>query len=419
MTSAQINTSTIADAIAITQGRYPSSSPTQAHSANGGVIKFEDPISTSLSSTPTTQKSGMYEASSLPVHKVDTNPSTLPGQKVGVSGVASSNQYPGHKASVSATISPAFPQVDPSLTRFSGHKIPVRSQPQDGSTRLFDIVAVSALKETNSADSADCYEWVWVDESGNEISKRTDSKLEAMELLVKDHENYEKEKNPSSQEGSAEFGRKGRRAAQVVKRAPQDTNPSATSTSHASSSVSGTSHDPSTSNHLPTNSTADFSSAISTTTKPVSSVPGSLLTTYPVTSLAASATEGLHDSRRAPNDFHPFNHAGLIASIVLIVIGLSTISYVAIYLYRNRQKKNKEAQAKINQHEPSFSMYNAPSRYNSIKDDDMYGHEVAHLGYQASSDDTMAPRLNRLYSIQAAFAKNKKISQLAQHENRV
>lgn len=396
MTSAQINTSTIADAIAITQGRYPSSSPTQAHSANGGVIKFEDPISTSLSSTPTTQKSGMYEASSLPVHKVDTNPSTLPGQKVGVSGVASSNQYPGHKAS-----------------------IPVRSQPQDGSTRLFDIVAVSALKETNSADSADCYEWVWVDESGNEISKRTDSKLEAMELLVKDHENYEKEKNPSSQEGSAEFGRKGRRAAQVVKRAPQDTNPSATSTSHASSSVSGTSHDPSTSNHLPTNSTADFSSAISTTTKPVSSVPGSLLTTYPVTSLAASATEGLHDSRRAPNDFHPFNHAGLIASIVLIVIGLSTISYVAIYLYRNRQKKNKEAQAKINQHEPSFSMYNAPSRYNSIKDDDMYGHEVAHLGYQASSDDTMAPRLNRLYSIQAAFAKNKKISQLAQHENRV
>lgn len=44
-----------------------------------------------------------------------------------------------------------------------------------------------------------------MDESGNEISKRTDSKLEAMELLVKVHENYEKEKNPSSQEGSAEL----------------------------------------------------------------------------------------------------------------------------------------------------------------------------------------------------------------------
>ncbi|OWZ42553.1 hypothetical protein C353_03354 [Cryptococcus neoformans AD1-83a] len=240
-----------------------------------------------------------------------------------------------------------------------------------------------------------------------------------MELLVEDPGKYEKEKNPSPQQGSVESGRKRRRAGELVKRAPQATESPAISTSHAFSSVSGTSHDPTTSNQSPTTSTADSSSAVATATKPVSSVPGSVLTTYSVASLASSATEGLRDSQRDPNDFHPFNRAGLIASIFLIVIGLSIISYVAIYLYRNRQTKDKEAQAKINQQGPSFSAYDAPRRYDSPKDDHMYGHEIAHLEYQASSDDTMAPRLNRLYSIQAAFAKNKKITQLAQHENRV
>lgn len=207
-------------------------------------------------------------------------------------------------------------------------------------------------------------------------------------------------------------GQKGCRATEMVKRASQPAESSANSTSHESSSVSGTSHDSSTSIHPPTTSTADPSSAISSTTKSVSSAADSQLTTYPVASLTYSAIEGLHDSQRDPNEFHTFNRAALIASIFLIVIGLSAIGYVVVCLYRNRQKKNKEAQAKLNHQEHSFAMYNAPRRYDSLKNDNyMHGYEVAHSGNKASSDDSMAPQLNQLYSIQAAFAKNRKINQ--------
>lgn len=207
-------------------------------------------------------------------------------------------------------------------------------------------------------------------------------------------------------------GQKGRRATEMVKRASQAAESPANSTSHESSSVSGTSHDPSVSIHPPTTSTADSSSAISSTTKSVSSVADSQLTTYPAASVAYSAIEGLHDSQRDPNEFHTFNRAALIASIVLIVIGLSAIGYVVVYLYRNRQKKNKEAQAKLSQREHFFAMNNAPRRYDSLKNGNhMHGYEVAHLGNQASPDDSMASQLNRLYNIQAAFAKNRKINQ--------
>lgn len=207
-------------------------------------------------------------------------------------------------------------------------------------------------------------------------------------------------------------GQIGRRATEMVKRASQAAESPANSTSHESSSVSGTSHDPSTSIHPPATSTADSSSSISSTTKSVSSVVDSQLTTYPVSSVAYSAIEGLHDSQRDPNEFHAFNRAALIASVFLIVIGLSAIGYVVFYLYRNKQKKNKESRAKLNRQEHSFAMYNAPRRYDSHKNDNnMYGYGVAHLESQASSDDSMAPQLNRLYNIQAAFAKNRKINQ--------
>lgn len=207
-------------------------------------------------------------------------------------------------------------------------------------------------------------------------------------------------------------GQIGRRATEMVKRAPQAAESPANSTSHESASFSGTSHDPSTNIPPATTSTADSSSAISSTTKAVSSIADSQLTTYPVASVPYSAIEGLHDSQRDPNEFHSFNHAALIASIILIVIGLSAIGYVVVYLYRNKQKKNKEARVKLNQQEQSFAMYNPPRRYDSLKNDNyMYGYDVAHLGNQASSDDSMAPQLNRLYSIQAAFAKNRKVNQ--------
>ncbi|KIR34472.1 hypothetical protein I352_02718 [Cryptococcus deuterogattii MMRL2647] len=399
LTNAQIDTSTIAHTIKVTRALYPSSSSSRTDFAKGGVIKIEDSNPTSLSSTPISKTSGMHEARALSMHWVHANPSTLPDQKVRIDAVASPNQEGEYKA-------------DPSPTQFSGHKVSVSSQDQGGSLRLAGTVDVSASGDISSADSYDCYEWVWVDEFGNEISKRTNSKSEAMELLVEDREKYEKEKNPSFMGKGAGSGQIGRRATEIVKRAPQAAESPANSTSHESASFSGTSHDPSTNIHPATTSTADSSSAISSTTKAVSSIADSQLTTYPVASVPYSAIEGLHDSQRDPNEFHSFNRAALIASIILIVIGLSAIGYVVVYLYRNKQKKNKEARAKLNQQEQSFAMYNPPRRYDSLKNDNyMYGYDVAHLGNQASSDDSMAPQLNRLYSIQAAFAKNRKVNQ--------
>lgn len=108
LTNAQIDTSTIAHTITATRTLYPSSSSTQADSAKGGVIKIEDSIPTSLSSTPISKTSGVHEASTLPMHWVHANPSTLPDQKVGVDAVASPNPEGEYKVSVSATSSSAF-----------------------------------------------------------------------------------------------------------------------------------------------------------------------------------------------------------------------------------------------------------------------------------------------------------------------
>lgn len=108
LTNAQIDTSTIAHAITATCALYPSSSSTQADSAKGGVIKIEDSIPKSLSSTPISKTSGVHEANTLPMHWVHANPSTLPDQKVGVDAVASPNQEGEYKISVSATSPSAF-----------------------------------------------------------------------------------------------------------------------------------------------------------------------------------------------------------------------------------------------------------------------------------------------------------------------